>query len=93
MERLQLIIDRLALPPFRRRFTIQQLNGEGSVGLSFFQLIGIVHDIILQLEESNPQSIHRQIDLSSEGAENTINRILAYLRLMRYQPPEGIADL
>jgi hypothetical protein len=86
---LDVILQELAQPPFKKQITVAQLQGEGSEGLSVFQLIQLIQEVVLHIEETNPQSVHLQVDLYTEGADNTVQRLLGFLQLMRYQPTHG----
>jgi hypothetical protein len=80
------LVDRLSKPPFSRRLTNLQLAGDASDALNFFQLVALFHDTILLIDQQNPFSLHRQVNVRAEEMEETAERVLEFMRSMRYRP-------
>lgn len=82
---LPFIVERLSQAQFNRQLTVHQLADGGKSSLSIFQLVDLLHQCMLWLDEANPLSFHRGVDLRTEGPEATVERMLDFLRMLKFR--------
>ncbi|KAI9017177.1 hypothetical protein BC832DRAFT_596490 [Gaertneriomyces semiglobifer] len=78
---LKLVSERLAGPPFRRHYSVIQLHDE----LPVFQLMQLLSDAMAAIDEGNPQSPHKDVDLRNEDPNDTIGRMLDFFQLLKWK--------
>lgn len=80
------LCDLLYQPPFKKQYTVIQLHDE----LSDFELVSLIHDVMLAIDEVNPNSIHKRVvDIRNEEQEDTVWRVTEFLKLLKYKPLPG----
>lgn len=84
---LKFISDTLSVPPFSKSFSVLQLHDE----LQPIQILQIVSDVIAYIDEGNPQSPHRGIDIRKEQPEVTVQRFGDFLRMLKFT--DAVQDL
>merc|ERR1719181_645663 len=76
---LQFIVDRLNEPPFQMNLTMVAFDEKTP-----FELLEVVNEVMAQLS-----SQHR-IDLRDETPEATATRMLDFMRVLNYRPPQQL---
>ncbi|KAG5455941.1 MAG: hypothetical protein BJ554DRAFT_4458 [Olpidium bornovanus] len=84
-EELNLAAEVLKAPPFSQKVSVIQLHDEAPV----LQLCNLVNTVLKYIDEKNPNSQHN-VDLRSEPPEETINRILSFVAMLKYPAPGGL---
>ena len=80
-EQLKYLVEELNKSPFERNYnliTFDALHGD--------QLLQITSDVMAEIDAKN------KIDIREEEAEGTAIRILGMLRILKYKPPDEIAN-
>ncbi|KAL2920089.1 hypothetical protein HK105_200155 [Polyrhizophydium stewartii] len=83
---LKLIAERLSAPPFSKTWSVIQLHDE----VAPVQLLQCVSDIVAHLDQANPQSPHRSVDLRGEMPEDTAGRLAEFLRMLKFK--DAVSD-
>eukprot|EP00038_Savillea_parva_P010005 m.187255 g.187255 ORF g.187255 m.187255 type:complete len:663 (-) comp17020_c0_seq1:49-2037(-) len=75
----RVIVDLLNKPPFNKEFTLIGFDAQEPL-----QLLQVLNDVIEHINGNDKPTAIRQ-----EEPEDTLSRLLAALRVFRYQPPTG----
>ena len=78
---LKFIVERLSAPPFSKTWSVIQLHDE----IAPIQLLQTVSDIVASIDQSNPQSPHRNVDLRNEQPEDTVARLSEFSRMLKFK--------
>ncbi|TPX69293.1 hypothetical protein SpCBS45565_g02540 [Spizellomyces sp. 'palustris'] len=86
---LKLIVTTLASPPFSRTFSAIQLHDE----LPVLQLLQLISDIMAVIDDGNPQSLHRGVDMRNEDPQDSVARITGFLQLLKWKDAGDVDTL
>ncbi|KAJ3020677.1 Intraflagellar transport protein 81 [Thoreauomyces humboldtii] len=78
---LKLISSILAAPPFSRSYSAIQLHDEVPV----LQLMQLISDAMAFIDEANPQSPHKKVDMRNEDPEESVLRVAVFLQLLKWK--------
>ncbi|KND05085.1 uncharacterized protein SPPG_00760 [Spizellomyces punctatus DAOM BR117] len=88
-KELKLIVTALASPPFSRTYSAIQLHDE----LPILQLLQLVSDVMAAIDEGNPQSLHRGVDMRNEDPQDSVARISGFLQLLKWKDAGDVDTL
>ena len=88
-RKLTFIIDRLGQPPFNRTVSVIQLHDDWT----FFQLLQLINDILVSIDFAGNSAVtgnapfvsKHKVDLRDETADQTVNRLVEFLSLLKYK--------
>jgi len=76
----KVIAEKLSKPPFNKNYSVIDIHDK----FTSFQLFEIVNEVLIYIDNS-PTSVHR-VNLRTEPPENTVQRIVDFLYLLKYKP-------
>lgn len=78
-EQMKQVVDRLNAPPFGKKLNVIQLDNIDGIGM-----LQLLNDVLSAIDAEQDR------DLRTENANDTAQRMFAFLRLLKYKPP--VAD-
>ncbi|KAI9209448.1 uncharacterized protein BJ171DRAFT_564624 [Polychytrium aggregatum] len=78
---LRLVAEKLSAPPFNITCTPIALHDD----VPTVQLVQIASNVMAYIDEANPHSMHRGVDLRKEPPEDTAYRFGEFLRLLKFK--------
>ncbi|KAL6632299.1 hypothetical protein U3516DRAFT_532105 [Neocallimastix sp. 'constans'] len=76
----KVIAEKLSKPPFNKNYSVIDIHDK----FTSFQLFEIINEVLIYIDDS-PTSVHR-VNLRTEPPENTVQRIVDFLYLLKYKP-------
>lgn len=75
---VQLICDALSRAPYYKNYSVVQLQKRSAL-----EIIQLIHLVLREIDQENPQSIHR-VDLKSESPIVTTDRFVFSLQVLAF---------
>lgn len=85
-QELKFIVETLVNPPFQKTWTVIQLHDE----LPSPTLLQMLCDIVSYIDESDPQSTFRKVDIRKDNSDEYFGRLVEFLRMLKMK--DALAD-
>ncbi|KAJ1341884.1 hypothetical protein BSLG_003537 [Batrachochytrium salamandrivorans] len=85
---LKILAELLSAPPFSKSWSAIQLHDT----VTPIQLLQCANDVVSHLDQANPQSPHRNIDVRNEIPEDTVARLSEFLRMLKFKAAQTDID-